>query len=127
MARLKHESRQPAYSHAEQETLVFVFVFVIVLVFKRLGERFMDLNIPSVLVTAMDVSNETPPPELPITFATLPTIVLLTGDDKGPPYRQEGIRHVHQGKQQWRSSNVTFIKYRIWFSSQVPCGSKHFS
>lgn len=88
---MENVSRQPAYPHA-------VFVFVIVLVFKRLGERFVDLDIPSVLVTAMDVSSETPPPELPITFATLPTIVLLTGDDKGPPYRQEGICHVHQGK-----------------------------
>lgn len=64
-----------------------VFVFVIFLVLKRLGERFIDLGIPSVLVTAMEVSNESPPPELPITFSTLPTIVLLTGDDKGPPYR----------------------------------------
>ena len=77
----------PAFLRAKQETLVYVSVFVVSLVFKRLGERFMDLDIPSVLVTAMDVSNETPPLELPITFSTLPTIVLLTGDDKGPPYR----------------------------------------
>ena len=45
------------------------------------------MDIPSVLVTAMDVTNETPPPELPITFVTLPTIILLKGDDKIPPYR----------------------------------------
>ncbi|CAM9282168.1 unnamed protein product, partial [Laminaria digitata] len=55
--------------------------------YKRIGERFLDLDIPSVLVAAMDVTNETPPPELPITFAALPTILLLTADDKGPPYR----------------------------------------
>eukprot|EP00904_Undaria_pinnatifida_P005915 jgi/Undpi1/2453/HiC_scaffold_13.g05833.m1 len=55
--------------------------------YKRVGERFQDLDISSVLIAAMDVTNESPPPELPITFATLPTIVLLTADDKRPPYR----------------------------------------
>ncbi|CAM9267270.1 unnamed protein product [Ectocarpus sp. 13 AM-2016] len=45
--------------------------------YKRLGERFLDLNIPSVLVAAMDVTLETPPPEVAMTLPTLPAIVLL--------------------------------------------------
>eukprot|EP00752_Nemacystus_decipiens_P012627 g11183.t1 len=54
---------------------------------ERVGERFLDLGIPSVLVAAMDVTMETPPPELAITLPTLPAIVLLPGDEKGPPLR----------------------------------------
>lgn len=45
------------------------------------------MGISSVLVAAMDVTMETPPPELAITLPTLPAIVLLPGDDKGAPFR----------------------------------------
>eukprot|EP00903_Cladosiphon_okamuranus_P016612 g15324.t1 len=55
--------------------------------YKRVGERFLDLGIPSVLVAAMDVTSETPPPEVAITLPTLPAIVLLPGDEKQPPFR----------------------------------------
>lgn len=57
------------------------------LFFQRVGERFLDLDIPSVLVAAMDVTLETPPPEAAMTLPTLPAIVLLPGDDKGAPFR----------------------------------------
>lgn len=56
-------------------------------VLQRVGERFQDLNVASVLIAAMDVTGETPPPELAITLPTLPAILLLPGDDKGPPFR----------------------------------------
>lgn len=131
MVQFEHVHRQPSYLHAEQEASVFVsvfvFVFMFVLVLKRIGERFLDLDIPSVLVAAMDVTNETPPPELPITFAALPTILLLTADDKGPPYRYEGTRYCSPGKKNRRLSNVTVI-YSIRamvFLTRVICASKH--
>lgn len=54
---------------------------------QRVGERFLDLGISSVLVAAMDVTSETPPPEVAITLPTLPAIVLLPGEDKGAPFR----------------------------------------
>lgn len=57
--------------------------------FQRIGERFLDLKISSVLVVAMDVTLETPPPEVAITLPTLPAIVLLPGDDKVAPFRCE--------------------------------------
>lgn len=89
--RVERVFQSTAYPQAEEEMLVFflVFVFVLMLILKRVGERFQDLDISSVLIAAMDVTNESPPPELPITFATLPTIVLLTADDKRPPYRYD--------------------------------------
>ncbi len=59
-----------------------------------MGERFLDLDIPSVLVAAMDVTSETPPPEVAITLPNLPAIVLLPGDDKGPPFRYGGDRSI---------------------------------
>ncbi|CBJ33285.1 conserved unknown protein [Ectocarpus siliculosus] len=54
---------------------------------ERVGERFLDLDIPSVLIAAMDVTLETPPPEVAMTLPTLPAIVLLPGDDKEAPFR----------------------------------------
>ncbi|CAM9611872.1 unnamed protein product [Ectocarpus sp. 6 AP-2014] len=54
---------------------------------RRVGERFLDLDIPSVLIAAMDVTLETPPPEVAMTLPTLPAIVLLPGDDKEAPFR----------------------------------------
>lgn len=91
LVRVERVFQSTAYPQAEEEMLVFflVFVFVLMLILKRVGERFQDLDISSVLIAAMDVTNESPPPELPITFATLPTIVLLTADDKRPPYRYD--------------------------------------
>ncbi|CAM9957676.1 unnamed protein product, partial [Choristocarpus tenellus] len=55
--------------------------------YKRVGKRFRDLGTPSVLVVSMDVTKETPPPNLGITLPTLPAILLLPAYDKGPPYR----------------------------------------
>lgn len=54
---------------------------------QRLGECFAHLSIPSVLVAAMDVTEEIPPPELMITIPSLPALLLFPGNDKGPPYR----------------------------------------
>lgn len=58
---------------------------------QRVGERFLDLEIPSAMVAAMDVTDESPPPELGITLPPLPAILLFPGDDKGPPFRYGGI------------------------------------
>lgn len=65
--------------------------------FQRVGERFLDLDVSSVLVAAMDVTLETPPPEVAITLPTLPAIVLLAGDNKEAPFRCEGLHCVHPG------------------------------
>ncbi|CAN0095020.1 unnamed protein product, partial [Scytosiphon promiscuus] len=54
--------------------------------YKRVAERFVDLGISSVLIAAMDVTSETPPPEVAITLPVLPAIVLLPGDDKRAPF-----------------------------------------
>ncbi|CAB1120040.1 unnamed protein product [Ectocarpus sp. CCAP 1310/34] len=61
-------------------------LLVLLLVIQRVGERFLDLDIPSVLIAAMDVTLETPPPEVAMTLPPLPAIVLLPGDDKEAPF-----------------------------------------
>lgn len=81
--------------------------------FQRVGERFLDLDISSVLVAAMDVSLETPPPEVPITLPTLPAIMLLPGDDKEAPFRYEGTPL----SSPWHS--VCFIRKHC--SRDAPC------
>lgn len=46
----------------------------------------------------MDVTSETPPPEVGITLPTLPAIVLLPGDDKGTPFRYASTCAAGQGE-----------------------------
>ncbi|CAM9811061.1 unnamed protein product [Discosporangium mesarthrocarpum] len=55
--------------------------------YKRVGERFQDLGISTMVIAAMDVTQETPPPKQGIHLPRLPAILLLPAQDKGPPYR----------------------------------------
>ena len=45
--------------------------------YKRMAQRFQALNIPSLVIARMDVSDESPPPELNLMVAELPIVVLL--------------------------------------------------
>lgn len=45
--------------------------------YKRMAERFADLNISSLTITQMDVSNDAPPAELQLMNGELPIVVLL--------------------------------------------------
>jgi len=46
---------------------------------EKMAERFKDLNIPSLTIARMDVTEETPPSELNLIVGALPLILLLPG------------------------------------------------
>lgn len=79
--------KQIARNVCSRQSYRAITLRVLLLVIQRVGERFLDLDIPSVLIAAMDVTLETPPPEVAMTLPTLPAIVLLPGDDKEAPFR----------------------------------------
>jgi hypothetical protein len=54
--------------------------------YKRMAQRFLELDIPSLVVTRMDVSNEAPPGDLNMLVSALPLVVLVPADDKSPPW-----------------------------------------
>lgn len=54
--------------------------------FKRMAQRFMDLEVSSLVVARMDVSNEAPPAHLNLLVSALPLLVLIPADDKMPPW-----------------------------------------
>lgn len=51
-----------------------------------MAQRFVDLQITSLVVARMDVTDDAPPPQLNLLQHTLPLLVLLPADDKSPPW-----------------------------------------
>lgn len=53
-----------------------------------MAKRFKALNIPSLLIARMDVTEETPPAELAMipSMSSLPLVLLLPADSKRPPW-----------------------------------------
>ena len=52
-----------------------------------MAERFHDLNIPTLLIARMDVTDEAPPADLNLmSTGSLPIVVMLPADDKRPPW-----------------------------------------
>lgn len=54
--------------------------------YKRMAQRFIDLDIDSLVVARMDVSNESPPGALSLLVSDLPLVALLPAHDKSPPW-----------------------------------------
>ena len=54
--------------------------------FKRMAERFKELAIPSVLIAAMDVTEETPPAYLNMINGPLPLLIIIPANMKYPPW-----------------------------------------
>jgi len=54
--------------------------------YKRMAQRFLDLDIKSLVVARMDVSNEAPPGELNMLVSALPLVLLVPAEDKSPPW-----------------------------------------
>ena len=54
--------------------------------YKRMADRFKEMNIPSLLIAQMDVSIETPPKEMNLMVGTLPLLVMIPASDKNPPW-----------------------------------------
>ena len=56
--------------------------------FKRMARRFEALNIPSLMIARMDVTEETPPAEYGMipSMSSLPLVLLLSADNKHPPW-----------------------------------------
>ena len=54
--------------------------------YKRMAQRFVDLEISSLVVARMDVSNESPPGDLNMLVGPLPLLVLVPADDKAAPW-----------------------------------------
>jgi hypothetical protein len=51
-----------------------------------MAQRFADLNITSLVVARMDVTDDAPPSRLNLLQHTLPVVMLLTAEDKNPPW-----------------------------------------
>lgn len=62
--------------------------------YKRVAQRFHDLEIPSLVIARMDLTEETPPPNLRLQFQTLPALVMFPAHDKQPPFRYESFWEV---------------------------------
>lgn len=54
--------------------------------FKRMAKRFKDLNIPSLVIAVMDVTNESPPAHLNMMATALPVLIMLPAGAKHPPW-----------------------------------------
>jgi protein disulfide-isomerase A1 len=54
--------------------------------YKRMAQRFSDLQIESLVVARMDVSHEAPPGDLNLLVSALPLVVLIPANDKAPPW-----------------------------------------
>ena len=54
--------------------------------YKRMAQRFLDLEVKSLVVARMDVSSEAPPGDLNLLVSALPLLVLLPANDKTPPW-----------------------------------------
>eukprot|EP01034_Spumella_vulgaris_P021743 gene21743-27797_t len=54
--------------------------------YKRMAERFQSLNINSLVIARMDVSTETPPATLNLMIGALPLVVMVSANNKHPPW-----------------------------------------
>lgn len=54
--------------------------------YKRMAQRFQDLQISSLIVARMDVSNESPPGDLNMLVTDLPLLILVPANDKTAPW-----------------------------------------
>jgi hypothetical protein len=51
-----------------------------------MAQRFVDLNISSLVVARMDVTDDAPPAKLNLLQHALPVVVFLSAEDKNPPW-----------------------------------------
>jgi hypothetical protein len=65
--------------------------------YKRMAKRFHELNIPSLVIGRMNVTNDSPPAELGIITSKLPLFILLPAGAKHPPWSYySGISKIQQ-------------------------------
>ena len=77
--------------------------------YKRVGLRFRELGIKSLVVARMDVTDESPPPFLKLQLPSLPSLVMFPAKDKGPPFRFfSGIAKVLE-MMKWAHSEASVI------------------
>ena len=55
--------------------------------YKRMAGRFHELGISSLVISHMDVSDETPPTFLKLQIHSLPSLVMFPANDKAPPFQ----------------------------------------
>jgi hypothetical protein len=71
-----------------------------------MAQRFSELGIKSLIVGRMDVTDETPPPELGFLAHPLPLMVLVPSDDKSAPWKfYSGVGKV-QPMMKWVQSHA---------------------
>lgn len=69
--------------------------------YKRMAKRFKELGIESLVVTRMDVTDDSPPPRLNLLVGKLPLFVMIPAHAKHPPWNYySGISKV-QSMMQW--------------------------
>lgn len=54
--------------------------------FKRMAQRFQDLQVNSLVIAQMDVSHVTPPPEYNMMVGALPLLIMVPANAKYPPW-----------------------------------------
>ena len=82
--------------------------------FKKMGERFKDLNVYSLVIARMDVSDESPPSHLNLMESALPILVLLPAYAKHPPWSfYSGVGKV-QPMMKWVHQQVHYSTDSMW-------------
>jgi hypothetical protein len=72
-----------------------------------MAQRFTDLGIKSLVIARMDVTDDAPPPHLHFLEHKLPTVVLLSAEDKNPPWNfYSGVGKV-QTMMKWVEKHVS--------------------
>ena len=51
-----------------------------------MANRFKELNIPSLVIARMDLTDESPPTHMGLVVGTLPIVVILPAGSKIPPW-----------------------------------------
>jgi thiol-disulfide isomerase/thioredoxin len=80
--------------------------------YKRMAQRFQEMKFPSLMITQMDVTEETPPAQLNMINGPLPLLILLPADNKVAPWLfYSGVGKVQQ-MMKWIHANVA-IKFEL--------------
>ena len=79
-----------------------------------MARRFKELAIPSLVIARMDVSSETPPPELNMlnSQAALPVVILVPADAKQPPWNFYGGVGKMQSMMKWIQQHAS-IRFEL--------------
>ena len=75
--------------------------------YKRMARRFHELNISTLVIARMDVTNDAPPAKYNFLSSELPILVILPGGNKYPPWNTYSGVGKMQSMMKWIHSSVT--------------------